>query len=911
MKKLLASLWLLLLPQIMGAAVPPAAVPIHTETSPKPARPNQPVYFRITVAEVGSLLKPQEISIWVAGEALAVQFENRIAREGNLADYYYRATAHSEFDWRKVHVRLNGMDYPSGPDDPYMICDAPFRVKSAGAPLPISVAFHDADNDDVQLQFVEVFNDATGLLINSYPVWEWISSPYRSYLFDDLTAWNFNCAAGDTAWIKVVLHCDDHDWPWIPEEYTFTQHLKVRVGRDLPALPGWYYGDVHDHSQYTNNVYEYGGPLEMFAAAAEAVGLSFVSVSDHSSDFDAAGNLWQQMAANCAAYSTDAVHLIPAEEVCLDDNEINNLIDNRIHFLNHTGIFIRGPEAPLTGSMDTSDEFTRLSQALAQAEEVGGFAYAAHPFQAFDPFVALFGMAMMTWSDENYGIARASSAFSGLEVWNERNRYRKNVSYWYDLNPFPWEDNPNWGFENTWITDGVAQWDEFLSAGLTQNLVVPAILPQKLFFSAGSDCHGDFNYRTYNSDPIFFDVYATDNAFGCLRTAVFVPGYGPSEIPPPEELMTAYRLGHSIATDGPFVEIGLDADGDGDLDDPGDIRLGGDGVFYANQADMAQVILRWESSEDWGTVQSAAIYRGTASTGSNPELVWTLSPNNYWGEQLIPLTTLVSSPSGGWVYLRAETQGSPLPDDARRAFTNPIWLRIDETPTASVLLDAQSLPVIIPTSGGSFDYTVRVNNYQWAPVNCNVWFEAVLPNGQTYPLMNVPLTLPANYTTSRLRTQAVPATAPTGDYAYRAHIGLYPTAWSSDGFMFSKIGASDLELGSEGWMSAGESFEAEWAQDRAALQYDDFAVSVSPSPFNPTTVISFQLSAVSLVRAEIFDLAGRRVALLTEGRKEAGKHRTVFNATGLPSGIYFYRISAVGLDRGESLVEEGKILLLK
>jgi hypothetical protein len=215
--------------------------------------------------------------------------------------------------------------------------------------------------------------------------------------------------------------------------------------------------------------------------------------------------------------------------------------------------------------------------------------------------------------------------------------------------------------------------------------------------------------------------------------------------------------------------------------------------------------------------------------------------------------------------------------------------------------------VIIPSHGGSFDYTVRVNNFQAAPVNCDVWFEAVLPNGQTYPLMNVPLTLPANYATSRLRMQSVPAGAPAGDYAYRAHIGLYPTPWATDGFIFSKIGVGSLGLGIGEWTSSGDAFD-EWAHSppgRTPLQPEEFEISVSPNPFNPVTVASFQLRAASYVSLRVYDIGGRLVEELVNGWQPAGRHKVAFDGSGVASGIYIYRLEA-----GE-FKASGKIVLMK
>ncbi|MBU1651831.1 T9SS type A sorting domain-containing protein, partial [bacterium] len=680
-------------------------------------------------------------------------------------------------------------------------------------------------------------------------------------------------------------------------------------GRELPAPTGWYYGDIHTHSLYTNNIYEYGGALEMYPACAEAIGLSFTAVSDHSSDYDANGDLWQQMADDCVTYSTEAVHLIPAEEVSLDDNEVDETIDNRIHMLNYSGIFIPGPEAPISGSMHTSSRFTFLSEAIPQMEGVGGFYYAAHPFQDYDPFAYLFGMAMMPWSEENYTLSRSTYTFSGLQLWNERNFYKKNVSYSYYLDPFPWQLNPTWGTESAWVNEGIAQWDEFLSIGLAENLINTALLPYKSFISAGSDCHGDFNYRTYNVDPIFFDVYATDNAFGNLRTCVYVPGYEAGQLPPVEELLTSYRLGRSFITDGPSLIMGIDTNGDGDLNDAEDLNIGDQNNIFSTEVSQAQCIIRWESTEDWGALESMVLYHGTSATGSAPTAAWTYGSGGYLVEQIIPLSTLVSSPTNGWEYLRAEAIGAPQSDGARQAYTNPVWIRIDTTPTSSVTLESAEDLIFISENGGSFEYTITIENHQSTSINCGVWMDVALPNGNVFPLLNVPVTLPASQAISRPREQTVPPDAPPGVYAYQAHIGDYPTAWSSSQISFIKIGETNNRGLLVDWPASEPIFNTEKLQNSSP---SGFKLGAYPNPFNPTTTLSYELRVAGSVLLNVYDIQGCEVAKLVDDYRDAGVHEVTFDASGLASGVYLYRLIHASSQKGQKHATlTGKMVLLK
>jgi phosphatidylserine/phosphatidylglycerophosphate/cardiolipin synthase-like enzyme len=67
-----------------------------------------------------------------------------------------------------------------------------------------------------------------------------------------------------------------------------------------------------------------------------------------------------------------------------------------------------------------------------------------------------------------------------------------------------------------------------------------------------------------------------------------------------------------------------------------------------------------------------------------------------------------------------------------------------------------------------------------------------------------------------------------------------------------------------------------------------------PNPFNPKTLIQFRIPTRSLVKLEVFDLLGRSVARPVNEVRDGGKYVVEWDAKGMASGVYFYRLSASG-----------------
>lgn len=78
-----------------------------------------------------------------------------------------------------------------------------------------------------------------------------------------------------------------------------------------------------------------------------------------------------------------------------------------------------------------------------------------------------------------------------------------------------------------------------------------------------------------------------------------------------------------------------------------------------------------------------------------------------------------------------------------------------------------------------------------------------------------------------------------------------------------------------------------------------------PNPFNPSTLIRYDLSTNMEVSLKIFDVLGREVATLVDGKRSAGSHQVRFDGAGLSSGVYFYQLRTPGF------IQSRKMLLIK
>ena len=88
-----------------------------------------------------------------------------------------------------------------------------------------------------------------------------------------------------------------------------------------------------------------------------------------------------------------------------------------------------------------------------------------------------------------------------------------------------------------------------------------------------------------------------------------------------------------------------------------------------------------------------------------------------------------------------------------------------------------------------------------------------------------------------------------------------------------------------------------------------------PNPFNPATIIPYQLAATAQVRLEVFNALGQRMAVLVDGEQGAGTYQAQWDATdaagrAAAAGVYLYRLTVASTGSGEGGMATGRMVLV-
>ena len=534
----------------------------------------------------------------------------------------------------------------------------------------------------------------------------------------------------------------------------------VRIFRsdyDMPKLQGWYRGDTHLHSFYTQNDAEIGFPMSMTKNAAKHIGLDWITTTDHTSDFDNYGNTgsssltgqallnsnWQDLQNEISLLNNldSTMIYIPGQEVATANSK--SLL---VHFLAYPN-----PSAPfslpflgdgygdavLNPTASTTNTSVTIDNALNSVVQNNGFAYAAHPFASSDALPDGFPIYGGIWSLSNNIFPENGSVFpQTISSFPSENIIKCND---LTVSSDVLIDNSNklikdglkgaqiWNIRNSLITDGVAggsddeddPWDaiddggdfvkietdhpnhhilrfrqgqEVVNAinklGLKRKNANTNLTNWKMYYSAGTDAHGSFNYT--NTDDVFLGAFTSydvhDNAVGKLSTLTYCPnGMGPNG----QNILSALKKGTTTISDGPIVIIGISNNGN---DNTNEIMMGEEIVLDALNPDNNYLNLTYTTNTEFGEMQNLKLIIGTESGEYEKEMSFLATTGtNTLNYKLVNLFDSLNIPNGiaqnEYMYIRAEIATSinynninvyKKPQDQFHSFSNPIWFKYQD-----------------------------------------------------------------------------------------------------------------------------------------------------------------------------------------------------------------------------------------
>ncbi len=506
---------------------------------------------------------------------------------------------------------------------PEVILDVPHRL-APGATLPVLVLIKDAQRFPIVLHQLETSFLSGGAVLATQ------------------TTGFSNEPVSDGAWHRIIEVEPPHGMHGAVEvacrlfisrdgvtqvidndNYVKTSHRPFSVYCDAQPLPGadrCHYGDLHYHSHLTSDQVEFGAHPQVAARMAQAMGLDFFAVTDHSYDLD---DHWEDYLHNHPAtpkwhYLQNLVRtwnahhaaplMIAGEEVSAGNHRGHN-----IHFL-----VINHPDY-LPGHGDSAEKWLRTTPQLSIPQILDqlaphALAFAAHPAK-HPPFMERLLFGRDRWHPEDLRDDR----LTGLQFWN--------------------------GLDDADMEDGRKQWIDLLLA------------QQRPVLIAGNDAHGHFGRCRQISIPFFSMHEKETQLFGQVRTGVLKTSHRPTL----DKLLQALKKGRCLVSSGPFAEMKIKT------------AEGADAVLGdATKSKAVTVAVRACSSTAYGPIQSAALFVGDHAQKKETRISLFTGASDLV-EMTYPLSQV---PSSGYIRLEVSSRRA---GQIFRCLTNPIFFEPDDS----------------------------------------------------------------------------------------------------------------------------------------------------------------------------------------------------------------------------------------
>ncbi|HOV98070.1 MAG TPA: CehA/McbA family metallohydrolase [Bacteroidota bacterium] len=417
------------------------------------------------------------------------------------------------FLYAEIHYRFKYFFSLLKKSEPEIIADAPYRIEP-GVDIPLLLLIKDSHHYPCVLGNVTVKVMKQGKLIHSECVhnkeeaitqkWWWSIYPIKA-----TKEMNGKIELD----VEFTIEYNHKKRSYHNDNYRTSSHapLKLFISQEpLPSYKSLYLGEIHSHSNYTEDQVEFGAPIEPTAQLAKALGLSFFAVTDHSYDLDDHPDnyllnhpetpKWFDFQNEVSKLQNSSVTIIPGEEVTCRNNTGENvhllILNNKIFF---------------PGSGDSAERWLRTQSELSISEVTAQLGtetitIAAHPLEPVSILQRIL-LNRGNWQNDDF----EANQINGIQFIN--------------------------GMLNDGNKRGYEFWINTLLSGKRVSIV------------AGNDAHGNFNRFRQISIPFLKIGERNNQIFGEFRTGIFAPDKSR------ESILESLRLGKTIATNGPVANI--------------------------------------------------------------------------------------------------------------------------------------------------------------------------------------------------------------------------------------------------------------------------------------------------------------------------------------------------------------------
>ncbi len=504
--------------------------------------------------------------------------------------------------------------------EPEITFDLPRRI-DPGFDLPVALIINDIHRYPVTLNEVAITVSTGTIPPQLFKFNNLDDHEIKHSLNDQLRAFIFEIPRSRLPQGQIYINAavsitrGPHTWRILNDNLFSSSKAAFRCRICNEKLPGnklCTYGDLHNHSIYSQSHVEFGPPLKVYDKMASVSGLDFLGITDHSYDLACKRDNYleqDQSLAKWNLFREDFLEnfkttMIPGEEIsCLNkDGKVVHLCGLGLHE------FICGTLDGARKNKVFSQQLT-INQAVNEIHNQGGIAFAAHP-GSIASFLQSLLLHRGIWSEED--------TFDQLDGFQALNS----------------------GYHNSWLK-AKSLWINLLKKGLR----IPLL--------GGNDAHGDFNRYRATSIP-FVSIYEGFERFmGYGKTGI----YGKKDSS--DEILNSIRKGATFITTGPFISINRSIS-------PFEPAISNTPV---PPSDISNLSIVAQSTAEFGRLQKLRVFMGGPSMQESLVMEKSFKVNTYEANEPISSCEIARNNC----YLRAEVI-SVLDDKSTfEAYSSPCY----------------------------------------------------------------------------------------------------------------------------------------------------------------------------------------------------------------------------------------------